>query len=88
MNKSSSYSPHRRKEAIKDLIGVNLCVICGEIPKIQLRKDKNRNCSCGDCCINKLSSNNLGKYEGAVEWYDKALKIDPNNVDAFYNKHH
>ena len=28
----------------------------------------------------------LGKYQEAIEWYDKALKIDPNNVFALNNK--
>ena len=33
-----------------------------------------------------LALDNLGKYEEAIEWYDKTLKIDPNNVFALYNK--
>ena len=33
-----------------------------------------------------LALNNLGKYEEAIEWYDKALKIDPNDVNALNNK--
>jgi tetratricopeptide (TPR) repeat protein len=28
----------------------------------------------------------LGSYNGAIVFYDKALAIDPNNVDALYNK--
>ncbi|MGB8163347.1 MAG: tetratricopeptide repeat protein, partial [Nitrososphaeraceae archaeon] len=31
------------------------------------------------------SLGNLGKYEEAISWYDKALKVDPKNVDALYN---
>jgi tetratricopeptide (TPR) repeat protein len=27
-----------------------------------------------------------GKYEEAIIWFDKALAIDPNNIDALYNK--
>ena len=33
---------------------------------------------------NSLGS--LGKYEEAISWFDKALKVDPKNVDALYNK--
>ena len=33
-----------------------------------------------------LALGNLGKYQEAIEWYDKALKIDPNYVDALNNK--
>ena len=28
----------------------------------------------------------LGKYEKAITWYDKALAIDPNNVNVLVNK--
>ena len=33
-----------------------------------------------------LALYNLGKYEEAIEWYDKVLKIDPNDVNALNNK--
>jgi tetratricopeptide (TPR) repeat protein len=29
---------------------------------------------------------NLGKYEEAITWFDKALEIDPHFIDAMYNK--
>ena len=29
---------------------------------------------------------NLGKYEIAIEWYDKALTINPAYIDALNNK--
>ena len=28
----------------------------------------------------------LGKYDAAIEWYDRALEIEPENVDALDNK--
>ena len=33
-----------------------------------------------------LALKNLGKYQEAIEWYDKALKIDPNDIYALNNK--
>ena len=33
-----------------------------------------------------LALNSLGKYQEAIEWYDRALKIDPNYVEASNNK--
>src|SRR4030095_8357649 len=27
-----------------------------------------------------------GKYENAISYYDKAVSIDPSNIDALYNK--
>jgi tetratricopeptide (TPR) repeat protein len=33
-----------------------------------------------------LALDNLGKYEQAIECYDKALEIEPNYILAWYNK--
>ena len=33
-----------------------------------------------------MTHDNLSKHQEAIEWYDKALKIDPNNVIALYDK--
>jgi tetratricopeptide (TPR) repeat protein/streptogramin lyase len=33
-----------------------------------------------------VALDNQGKYQEAIEWYDKALRIDPNNVSALYGK--
>ena len=30
-----------------------------------------------------LALNNLGKYQEAIDWYDKALVVDPKYVYAF-----
>jgi tetratricopeptide (TPR) repeat protein len=32
------------------------------------------------------SNSSLGQYQSAIELYDKALKIDPNNTDTISNK--
>jgi tetratricopeptide (TPR) repeat protein len=29
---------------------------------------------------------NMSKYEESITWYDKALEIDPKNVDTLYSK--
>ena len=47
-----------------------------------------------DLSINKLSDviknarklDDLGQYEEALSWYEKALEISPNDVVALYNK--
>ncbi len=36
-------------------------------------------------CIT-IALNNLGKYQEAIDWYDKALKINPNNIQSLGNK--
>ena len=33
-----------------------------------------------------MALDNLGNYTGAIEYYDKVLGIDPNDVDALDNK--
>jgi tetratricopeptide (TPR) repeat protein len=33
-----------------------------------------------------IEAENLGNYIGAIEYYDKVLAIDPNEVNATYNK--
>ena len=33
-----------------------------------------------------ISLDNLGKYNEAIEYYDKALEIDPENAEALNNK--
>jgi tetratricopeptide (TPR) repeat protein len=38
------------------------------------------------CDTKGLALNNLGKYNEAIEYYDKALQIDPKHADALYNK--
>lgn len=37
INQSSMYSPHRKKEAIKGILGANICCICGDIPFLQIQ---------------------------------------------------
>ena len=37
------------------------------------------------CTAKAATLHNLGKYQEAIEWYDKALKIDRNNL-ALNNK--
>ena len=40
-----------------------------------------------DALNNKGSAlDDLGKYDEAITWYDKALAVNPKYVDAFYNK--
>ena len=40
-----------------------------------------------DALNNKgVALNDLGRYEEALTWYDKALAIDPKHVYALYNK--
>jgi len=39
-----------------------------------------------DWIENGISFFNAGKYNEAIEYYDKALAIDPNNVSALKNK--
>ena len=38
------------------------------------------------CTAKVRALHNLSKYQEAIEWYDKALKIDPNNILALNNK--
>lgn len=33
-----------------------------------------------------MALNHLGNYTGAIEYFDKALAIDPNDEAALYNK--
>ena len=33
-----------------------------------------------------LSLGSLGRYQDAIQYFDKVLKIQPNNVKALYNK--
>ena len=38
-------------------------------------------------CITKdVALENLGKYGEAIEWYDKALEINPNHINSLSNK--
>lgn len=36
--------------------------------------------------VNGADLSNQGKYEDSLEWFDKALEIDQNYDDAWYNK--
>jgi len=36
--------------------------------------------------ITKVSLSNLGKHKGAIECYDRAIKIDPNYKEAWNGK--
>ena len=39
-----------------------------------------------DCVEQGNIRDSLGQYEGAIASYDSALKIDPNDADAWFDK--
>lgn len=39
-----------------------------------------------DCSHMGFSYGQLGLYEKAVDWYDRSLQLDPNNINSLHNK--
>ena len=69
------------------LLTVLLVVSVGSNYQIQNVEAQSTNTSSFSELFEKGNSlGNLGKYEEAISWYDKALEVDPKNVDALYNK--
>ncbi|MDW0288181.1 MAG: tetratricopeptide repeat protein, partial [Nitrososphaeraceae archaeon] len=69
------------------LLTVLLIVSVGSNYQIQNVEAQSTNTSSFSELFEKGNSlGNLGKYEEAISWYDKALEADPKNVDALYNK--
>src|SRR5660397_114170 len=59
-----------------------------DIPKIKTQEEVHREKIKVCESLNKgFALNRLGKYQEAITAYDKALEIDPQNLEEFYEKH-
>src|SRR5688500_16274133 len=47
--------------------------------------DNNNGNSTSDTGRNISTTQNQSRYQEAIEYYDRALGVDPNNTDALYN---
>jgi hypothetical protein len=76
---SGMYSPHRKKEAVKKILGANPCCICGSTPFLQIQSQLGDEVQsairienyCESCYLKTKSDNSSIEYYGCIKAEEK-----------------